>query len=257
MSYAWPEKVQQHPLFAGLGDAHRDSLLKAGHMRRYDDGQSVFVYGDPVRSFYLVCDGVIQLFRETPDGHELTAAVCLAGDTLGAHEIFLEKNARHMANAVATRASQVLEFSADWLRDNARKTGAFALNVLALLSQESRVAGVEAEHKSSMSAAQQVACFLERMCVLHGYDPRGFTLPYSKTLMASRLGMELETFSRALGTLRDYGIAIQGAKVSFCDLAKLESFSCADCTIAGSCPEHEHLRNELAGKQKKAACFSG
>ncbi|MER2520840.1 MAG: Crp/Fnr family transcriptional regulator [Bdellovibrionales bacterium] len=246
MEQVWPAKVQSHPLFKGLGDAHRDAMLKAGHLRRYEDGQSVFMYGDPVRSFYLVCEGVVQLFRETPDGHELTAAVCLAGDTLGAHEIFMEKNAHHMVNAVAARASHILEFSADWLRENARKTGAFALNVLALLSKESRVACVEAEHKSSMSAAQQVACFLERMCVLHGYDPHGFSLPYSKTLMASRLGMELETFSRALGTLRDYGIFIQGGHVSFRDLAKLESFSCADCTIAGSCQEHEQLRVALA-----------
>lgn len=245
MPQAAPHTLQHHPLFEGLGDAHRDAMLRAGHMRRYEDGQSLFLYGDPARSFYLVCEGVIQLFRETPDGHELTAAVCLAGDTLGAHEVFLEKNARYLANAVATRASQVLEFSAEWLRENARKTGVFALNVLALLSKESRIAGVEAEHKSSMSAAQQVACFLERMCVLRGYDPRGFDLPYSKTLMASRLGMELETFSRALGTLRDYGLSIQGARVSFRDLSKLERFTCADCTISGNCPEHERLRASL------------
>lgn len=245
MSQAYAQKLQQHPLFEGLSDAHRDTMLKSGHLRRYEDGQSLFIYGDPVRSFYLVCEGVVQLFRETPDGHELTAAVCLAGDTLGAHEAFLEKDARYLANAVAARASQVLEFSADWLRDNARKTGTFALNVLAMLSRESRAAGMEAEHKSSMSAAQQVACFLERMCVIRGYDPRGFDLPYSKTLMASRLGMELETFSRALGTLRDYGITVQGARVSFRDLAKLEGFTCADCTIAGNCPEHERLRAAL------------
>jgi len=120
-----------------------------------------------------------------------------------------------------------------------------------MLSRRAHIATVEAEHKATMTAAQQVGCFLERLCILHDFDPHGFDLPYSKTLIASRLGMELETFSRALAKVRDHGISIQGSRVSFNDIQEVEDFACADCSMAGNCDEHEMLRQKLL--QRKAA----
>lgn len=76
------------------------------------------------------------------------------------------------------------------------------------MAERAHIAEVEAEHQATMSAAQLVACFMQRLCVLYNFDPKGFDLPYSKTLIASRLGMELETFSRTLAKLKEHGIAV-------------------------------------------------
>ncbi|MFY9287949.1 MAG: Crp/Fnr family transcriptional regulator [Alphaproteobacteria bacterium] len=232
------------PLFTGLTEQEKDDLIQAGKGRRYKNGENVFHFGDPIRSFYIICEGAIQLFRETPDGHEMTSEVLISGDAIGETEI-LQLSPTHRFNALAIKDSLVVEFPVNWLKDNIKRNGILALNVLGLLSKRADIAAVEAEHKATMTAAQQVACFLERLCILHDFDPHGFELPYSKTLIASRLGMELETFSRTLSKIRNHGISIQGNRVAFDNIDAIEAFACDDCSVAGNCAEHEQLRARL------------
>lgn len=236
--------IRTIPLFAGLTEADKESLVLAGKARRYKSGETVFRFGDPIQNFYVVCEGAVQLHRETPDGHEMTVDVFIAGDAIGETEI-LQLSPTHQFSALAIKDSLLVEFPVAWLKNSIKNHGVLALNLLAMLSRRSTIATLEAEHKATMSAPQQVACFLERLCILHDFDPHGFDLPYSKTLIASRLGMELETFSRALSKIRDHGVNIQGNRVAFSDIEKMEAFVCADCSIAGNCNEHEVLKQRL------------
>ena len=247
---AAPQILHSLPLFTDLPEQEKDALIQGGKIRRYESGKNVFRYGDPIRNFYVICDGTIQLFRETPDGHEMTSEVLIAGDAIGETEI-LQLSPTHKFNALAVKSSTLIEFPVSWLKDNIKRNGILALNVLGMLSRRAHIATVEAEHKATMTAAQQVACFLERLCILHDFDPHGFDLPYSKTLIASRLGMELETFSRTLSKIRDHGIGIQGNRVSFNDIEEMESFVCSSCSIVGNCNEHDQLRQRLL-KRKPA-----
>jgi len=245
-----PQVLHSLPLFAGLAEQDRDELVRGGKIRRYESGQNVFRYGDPIRSFYVICDGAVQMFRETPNGHEMTTEVLIAGDAIGETEI-LQLSPTHQFNALAIKDTALIEFPVAWLKDNIRRNGVLALNILGMLSRRAHIATVEAEHKATMTAAQQVSCFLERLCILHDFDPHGFDLPYSKTLIASRLGMELETFSRTLSKIRGHGIVIRGNRVSFSDIEEMEAFVCNNCSIVGNCSEHDKLR-QLLLKQKPA-----
>lgn len=240
-----PSTAPQTPtaffLFTGLSETERDALIRAGKIRNFESGARVFLYGDTARSFYIVTEGAIQLFRETPDGHEMTNDVLIAGDTIGETEI-LQQQTTYQFNALAIKKSAVLEFPATWLKESAQRHPTLALNLLGILSRRAHIATVESEHRKTMTAPQQIACFLERLCILHDFNPAGFTLPYSKTLIASRLGMELETFSRALAKLREHGITVSGMQVSFDNLQKMENFVCGNCSIAGHCQEHEALK---------------
>ncbi|HVY13437.1 MAG TPA: Crp/Fnr family transcriptional regulator, partial [Alphaproteobacteria bacterium] len=214
-------------------------------------GEPLFHYDDRIEHFYIVCEGAVQLFRETADGHEATADVLLPGEFIGETDI-LQPRQSWPFNALAAKDSVVCELPLGWLKENARTQPVLAMNLLTILSQRTHIAAVEAEHKATMTAAQQVACFLERLCVLHDFDPRGFDLPYSKTLIASRLGMELETFSRTLSKIRDHGITVKGTHVSFQDLDAMESFVCDHCSIADNCREHELLRAKIEKPGKPA-----
>ncbi|MGB9151652.1 MAG: Crp/Fnr family transcriptional regulator [Alphaproteobacteria bacterium] len=236
-----PKIVRALPLFADLSEQEKDELLRQGKIHRFPKDEHLFVYGDEVKHFYIIGQGTVQLFRETPDGHEMTSEVLIAGDTIGETEI-LKSQSTHQFNAVAVKDSIVMEFPIGWLKDTAKHHGTFALNLLDMLSNRIHIASIEAEHKSTMSAAQQVACFLERLCILRDYDPRGFDLPYSKSLIASRLGMEVETFSRALAKIREHGISVLDTRVSFTNLEKMENYVCADCSISDNCKEHETLK---------------
>lgn len=238
-----PEAVRNAPLFSGLTEQDKDALIKGGRIRQCPKGQMLFSHGEPVTHFYVIVKGTFQLFRENADGQEKTIEVLKSGQAMCEGEI-LDSCRHHRVNAVPVEDSAVLEFPVGWLKEAARKYSAFALNLLALIAQEAHMAEVEAEHQATMSAAQLVACFMQRLCVLYNFDPKGFDLPYSKTLIASRLGMELETFSRTLARLKDHGIAVEGTRVKITDLGRIEAYVCGMCSISGECATHQAMEKK-------------
>jgi CRP-like cAMP-binding protein len=246
-----PNIVRDMPLFSGVTEQDRNDLIKSGHIRHCAKGQMLFAHGEPVTHFYIVIKGVFQLVRSNAEGHEKTIEVVKAGQTMCKAEI-LDSCRAHRVNAVPVEDSVVLEFPVSWLKESAKKYPVFALNLLSRIAHQAHQAEVEAEHQATMSAAQLVACFLQQLCVLYHFDPKGFELPYSKTLIASRLGMELETFSRTLAKLKEHGITVEGTRVSIQDLSRIEHYVCGICSIADDCETHQAMGKIMPGSEKRS-----
>ena len=106
-------------------------------------------------------------------GHEKTIELLKAGQTFCENEI-MDNCTRHRVNAVAVRDdTTVVEFPVAWLKETARRNGNFALNLLSIIAQQAHSAELEAEHQATMSAAQLVACFIQRLCVLYASTLKG------------------------------------------------------------------------------------
>lgn len=232
----FPEVIRNLKLFQGVSPDEIADLLSESRVCWYKRGDLLFHQGDPVLHFYIVCTGTFETFKQTPDGKKITTDVVVAGKTMCKTEIFKSPFATHQVSACAVNDATVLEFPYTWLK-KAVENHTIALNILSAVSHYAHMVEVEAEHKTTMSAPQQVACFLHRMYLLHDFNPKGFTLPYSKRLIASRLGMEPETFSRAISRLREYGITINGNQVIFNDVQKVEQYVCEHCSIVGECSQ--------------------
>lgn len=245
-----PENARSMPLFAGLSEQEKDELVRSGRIRNIPRGQMLFVHGERITHFYLMMNGTMQLFRTSPDGHEKTVAIVRSGQTICEDEI-MDACHGHRVNAVAVEDTALMEFPVTWLKESAKKHSAFALNLLSLISNRAHMLEVEAEHQATMSAAQLVACFMQRLCVLYNFHPKGFELPYSKTLIASRLGMELETFSRTLNKLKEQGIVVTGNKVAITDLEQIGEYVCGMCSISGECGTHQALEKKVCSESTK------
>lgn len=239
-----PASVRNCYLFSGMAEQEKAGLLKNGQMRDYVRGDYLFRHGDPIRHFYIVCSGTVQLARQTPDGRQITIAVAVAGRSVGETKIFAP-GLEHQTSASAAQDTVAMELPMAWMKASAQQYPVLALNLLTELSQAAHIASVDAEHQATMTAAQRLACFLQQLCILHNADPLGFELPYSKALIASRLGIKPETFSRALATIRDYGIAVDGTRVSINDLSAVEHYVCGFCSLADECPEHQALERKI------------
>ncbi len=238
------ETLRALPLFSNLSKEEGALLIRNSRIGQCKRGKFLFMHGDVITHFYVVCRGSVQVFRETPDGHEVTSNILIAGDSINADEIVSGQHT-HMANARAVDDVSVLEIPVAWLRTHLKDFGNLSAHLLTELADRLRSAEMEAEHLTTMSAAQMVACYLQKICVLYNFDPHGFELPYTKTLIASRLRMELETFSRTLQKLKDQGIIVTGTHVSFTNVRQAEKFSCDDCSIAEECPTHRILHAKL------------
>jgi CRP-like cAMP-binding protein len=88
------------------------------------------------------------------------------------------------------------------------------------------------------SAPQRIGCFLLRLCKAQEEGEVTLHLPYDKTLIAARLGMKPETFSRALTRLRqESDIEVKGATVSIPDIQRLVGYTCNACSNAYPCKD--------------------
>lgn len=243
------------PFFSDLTDQEKSELLKVASFRHFKKNEMIFLSGDPMTHVYWVCSGMVQKYRETPDGHELTSAIRIIGDALFDPNS-LQHRRNHTMNARAMEYTTLFAVPMPWLDEHMKSWDHLANKFLDLISQRAQEARIEVEHQETMNAAQIIACFLQHLCVLHHFDPRGFTLPYSKSIIASRLGMELESFSRVLPKLRDLGIIVRGKEVSFTGIATAQRFSCGSCSVTEDCSTHQamqKLTQNTSSKSKQLA----
>ena len=110
--------------------------------------------------------------------------------------------------------------------------------MLSAMARYRRRQDQELEHRTIQNAPQRIGCFLLRLTRQDAEGPVTIHLPYDKTLVASRLGMQPETFSRALAKLRDAtGITVRGATIEMDSLDRLVRYSCAACSSEFPCQD--------------------
>lgn len=209
--------VRNISLFSDLSRNEQDDFIKGGGVFSYPRKSCLFHIGDAVNFVYILCSGIVQEFRQTHDGHEVTTNIYKTGDVFCKTELFL-KDSVHLTSAKAIDNVYVMELPIERFKENLQKYEAVRNRLTSALAQFAMMKQMEVERQITMSSLQLLSSFLREMCDSHGFDPRGFTLPYQKSLIASRIGMEIETLSRALPKLKDHGIHVKGTYVSFTDL---------------------------------------
>ena len=231
------------PLFAD--NTHEENALILGNSRIIScrSGALLFRHGDKITHFYVICRGALQIFRETPHGYEATGNILISGDSVNADEL-VSCQAEHAMNARAVNDCSLLEIPIFWMRENFKHINKMADKLLSGLAAQLSDARVDMEHLSTMSAAQNAACYLQKLCVQYDFDPSGFELPYTKSLIASRLQMGRETFSRSLPELKDHGISVTGAHVSFKDMHRTRSFVCDKCSVSNQCGAYREMHQD-------------
>jgi CRP-like cAMP-binding protein len=174
--------LESQPLFEELSEEENDQLLANSRPRYFERGTFLFMQGDMITNFYIIRSGTVQIFRDTPDGHEVTSDFLIAHDFINADEIITNQTT-HNKNARTVGDVTLIEVPISWMNDNLSKYNNMAALIITSLSRRLQGSQIEAEHQSTMSAAQIVACYLQRLCLVNGLNPNKFELPYSKTLV--------------------------------------------------------------------------
>ncbi|QQG35771.1 MAG: Crp/Fnr family transcriptional regulator [Micavibrio aeruginosavorus] len=213
-------------------------LLKQLHAsaRRvsYTKGQVLFTQDDPADWFYMIESGWVKLFRETLDGDEVILDVMPPGYVFGETTMF--ESGVYPFGAEVVETGELTAYPVAMLADFVKGRSDLALAMLQHIVNKNIMKDRDIEHRTVMNAPQRIGCFLLRLCKIKQTPPVILHLPYDKTLIASRLGMQPETFSRALTRLQqDTGIRIRGATVEIENMGKLITYTCTACSNVFPC----------------------
>jgi CRP-like cAMP-binding protein len=216
-----------------------ESLLQfAAHARHvYDKKGSILFFPDSANEkFYIVKKGWVKLFRETLSGVEAVIDVIPAGHFFG--EIGLTGADTMPYGAEVIDDAEIITLPRFLLTQEVLRNGLFGLNILQFLSRQKKMRDDEIEHRTVQTAPQRIGCFLLKFSRAQETGPLTLHLPYDKTVVAYRLGMQPETFSRALAKLKEeLHLSIKGSTIEIPEIANLVKYTCVACSDMFPCSE--------------------
>lgn len=214
------------PLFKELAPAEIDRIAAGTTELHVPRGEILFNKGDACIGFHLVIYGQVKLSFVTPQGNEKVVEIIGPGYSFGEALMFMDKPYIVMAQTLAD--SLLLHVSKQAVFDGLEHDPGFAKRMLAGLSRRLHGLITDVESYSLQSGTQRVIGYLLR----HDVDqasPAGqytVTLPTSKAIVASRLNLTPEHFSRILHDLTAAGlIDVEGREVKIADATKLRNYT--------------------------------
>lgn len=219
-----PALLKALPLFQELDDAQLARLASATRERRYAKGESVFRIGDPPSGLYIVMDGLVKEACMSPDGREKILELIDATQSFGESALFLDTPYPYSAAVLAD--TRVLHIDKASLFEIAFSQPPLARHLVQLLSRRVLALIRDVETYSTHRHIQRAACYLLGRCGETTDNQANITLPASKVVIASRLGMTPETLSRNLHDLADAGlISVRGHRIRIRDIERLKLFA--------------------------------
>ena len=215
--------LQSTPFFKAMPAEDALSLTGNRSPQAYEKGMTLFRQGEPASAFFVVLSGWVKLYRITQDGHEVVIHVFTKGDTFAEAAMFL--GGRYPASAETVSCARLLRIEASVFRTRIRENPELALSMLASASRHLKSLITQIEQIKVRSAPQRIAEFLIEALPHGDGGPTTFELPFEKALLANKLGMKPESFSRALSKLRAHGVTVDKETVRVEDPDKLQNFA--------------------------------
>lgn len=226
--------VERLSVFRTIRPQTKVSLAAASRAQNFAKGKIIFMYEDEASWFYFLESGWIKLFRETLDGDEAILDVLPPGSLFG--EMAFYEGGTYSYGAEAIEDCRIVSFPLGFLDREVQENPAFAVNFLRHAAGKSLAKDKEIELRSVQNAPQRIGCFLLRLCSENEGNSKTLHLAWEKSLIAARLGMTPETFSRSLAKLqKDVGIRIKGPTIEIPDVGALVRYTCASCSNVFPC----------------------
>ena len=208
------------PLFKELAPAELDRIAAGTTELHVPRGEILFNKGSPTTGFYVVIYGQVKLSFVTPSGQEKVVEIITPGNSFGEALMFMEKPYIVMAQSLAD--TMLLHVAKEVVFDEIAREPGFARKMLAGLSRRLHSLISDVESYSLQTGTQRVIGYLLRQDDAADSGSTKLTLPVSKAIVASRLNLTPEHFSRILHDLAASGmIEMNGRAVRIPDLDRL------------------------------------
>lgn len=215
------------PLFSGMSDKVRRILAAESRVRTLPAMSIVFVEGTPATHLHVLLSGAVELHAKA-GSREATINILHPGRAFILAAVV--RNAVSLMSARTLVESRVLYLPAEAFREAVNMDAALAQNVSLELGMEFRVMVKHLRDHKLRSAKQRLAAYILRLYREQGGDG-SCQLPATKRIVASLLGMEPGSLSRALASLQSSGVHIERDTIRVTDAARLEKLAASDWAI--------------------------
>ncbi|MBK1718962.1 Crp/Fnr family transcriptional regulator [Thiocystis violacea] len=208
------DELRRAPLLSRLEAEQLQRVVRHAARVKLTTDQLLFSQGDAANRFYLLLAGRMRLFRLSPEGAEKVIEIVSPGQTFAEALMFLNAP-RYPVCASALVDSELIAIDALDFAGMLRESVDSCFLLLGALSQRLRGLIGEIDDLTLHTATSRVARYLASMIPP---GERSLELDVRKGVLASRLSVQPETFSRVVKSLTDQGvISMQGSQVEVLD----------------------------------------
>jgi CRP/FNR family transcriptional regulator, dissimilatory nitrate respiration regulator len=210
------------PLFEGLGPEEITRMAQSSREIHARKGDILFHKGDACNGFHLLVYGQIKLAFTSQQGNEKVVEILQQGQSFGEAIMFMEKP--YIVFAQALTDSLLLHVSKAAVFAELERDPRLCRKMLASMAIRLHTLMNDVESYSLHSGKERIIGYLLRELAeedQHGTDV-AVTLPTNKGVIASRLNLTQEHFSRILHELTELGlIVVEGRKIHIPSVANL------------------------------------
>ncbi len=211
------------PLFKEASPEEIDRIAQGTRSVHASRGETLFHKGDMPEGFHLVVYGQVKLAFISPQGADKVVEIIGPGMSFGEAVMFLESP--HVVYAQTLADSLLLHVSKTVVFNELEHNAKFARKMLGGLSR--RLHGIisDVEAYCMHSGAQRVIGYLLRDAEqAEGNGKADVMLPTNKGVIASRLNLTPQHFSRILHELTEAGlVSVEGRTIHIADVERLRA----------------------------------
>lgn len=210
-------EIRRLPLFATVTDAAFDALIRGAYLQTFPPQVQLIAEGDAPDFLHVLIEGSVEMFA-TWNRRETTMAMLRPVTSFIPAAAITDRP--NLMSARTLAKSRIALIPAEDVRRAFREDPHFAAAMAGELAIHFRTVTKHVKELKLRSSIERVAACLLRLDAETGMTG-SFVLPCEKRQLASCLGMTPESLSRALATLRAYGVSVDQAVVSLASVEDL------------------------------------
>ena len=209
-------------LFSVLDDEQLAAVINTTRVVQLAEGERLFDHGQPSRHYFFLRSGQMKLFRSSREGGEKVIEIVRPGETFAEAVMFMGKARGYPVSAQAIVASELLEFDQASMLGVLEQSTTTCMRLMAGMSRRLRQQVDEIDRLTLHNATYRLATFLLQQIPPGVLESPELHLTTPKHVVASRLAIQPETFSRILARLAESGcVEVHGHSIVLTDIEAL------------------------------------
>lgn len=211
-------------LFADMSEPHLQTLVNGMQDIHLDPGKALFRHGQPAERFYFLREGLVKLFRLSPEGDEKIIEIMRPGETFAEAVMFMGTQGRYPVNAEAVNESRLYAFEQRAFLNLLHESSDACFGLLGSMSRRLHMLVNQIESLTLQNATYRLVAYLLEEIPRDVRTSPEVQLITPKGVIASRLAIQPETLSRILAKLRQGGlIEVHGNHITIRDVQALRN----------------------------------
>jgi CRP-like cAMP-binding protein len=216
------DALRVNPYFDQMDSATLLTVAESVSLHAFENGETLFLEGDPCAGLYIVQAGCFKLYRLSPHGRQYIVRLCLEGDTFNEVSVFDGKGNPVNAEAIEPGRAWVVE--PESIRRMLSSHPDFAQKVITNLGSNLRMLVGAVSEMAFYQVTHRLARLISQ---LPGEELSGEgALRLTQEQMAARLGTVREVVARSLRELERSGaIVTLNRRITIADSSLLEQWT--------------------------------